>query len=81
MGATVKNFDDWSRDLAKSLNFEVRPAKKVDDDKHEEDDFYFIEGCRAWPCRACDEIHEINCEPHEFDELNHYCGGSPRCCP
>ena len=33
------------------------------------------------PCRVCQRDTEICCEPEEFVADEHYCGGSPACCP
>lgn len=32
-------------------------------------------------CVCCEQLTPIYCNPAEFDPNNHYCGGSPRCCP
>jgi hypothetical protein len=32
-------------------------------------------------CNVCGNFSNIDCELDEFDEDNHYCGGSPTCCP
>ncbi|MDM5134011.1 hypothetical protein OB953_00090 [Aeromonas salmonicida] len=32
-------------------------------------------------CICCEQLTPIYCNPAEFDPNNHYCGGSPRCCP
>lgn len=39
------------------------------------------DGCWVAPCRACGEYCEIMCEPEDFEKNEHYCGGSPSCCP
>lgn len=39
------------------------------------------EGGYRYPCRVCGQDTDILCEPEEFIPENHYCGGSPRCCP
>ncbi|CAJ0710586.1 hypothetical protein ACPCHQ_11865 [Ralstonia thomasii] len=33
-------------------------------------------------CVKCDQWRELYCNPSEIDETyEHYCGGSPHCCP
>lgn len=32
-------------------------------------------------CPSCGKSHEIDYDLKNFDASNHYCGGSPRCCP
>lgn len=44
-------------------------------------DFYEFDGELHWPCTSCGKMIEINCDPIDFDEDFHYCGGSPSCCP
>lgn len=34
-----------------------------------------------YPCKVCGKSFDIECDPHEFDPNNHYCGGSPSCVP
>lgn len=67
--------DDFTR-LMKGIIYEHNV--KVDDAINE--DFYYIGGELTWPCRVCDDMHPLNCEPEEFDKSYHYCGKSPACC-
>ncbi len=68
--------DDFTR-LMKGTIYE----HKTEIEDVDRNDFYLIDGELSWPCRVCQEIVPINCEPEDFDESMNYCGGSPACCP
>lgn len=62
----MKSFNEW-------YNEKINAHECLIDDEGVISDEY--------PCRSCEEIISIECEPHEFDPDMHYCGGSPSCCP
>lgn len=60
------------------------PGKALasDEDEYVEEDFCTnSDGQLVYPCTVCGDWSPIGCEPEEFDDDMHYCGGSPSCCP
>ena len=92
----MKPFEEWSKDLVRDVIEQITRAHEpefpclhcgVELNPFED----YCEDCLDFgiddlanmrhPCRVCGEMCDINCEPEEFDESMHYCGGSPSCCP
>lgn len=75
----MKAFDSWARELAENLS-EPSPSQDIPEELEGYED-HKAEGGYSYPCRCCDELHEIICDPSEFNADYHYCGKSPRCMP
>lgn len=69
----MKSFEQWFLETAKPTEELKEPPIGVTDN---EDGSYSVQCC---VCNKWDEL------PVDVDEINddyeHYCGGSPRCCP
>lgn len=79
----MKSIADWTQEIAERNNHEPEP-KKVTWQSLEAD------GLVSWNpksedfeavCKICGEWKPIYCGPEDFVDGEHYCGGSPRCCP
>lgn len=70
-----------------AMQEQAKAAKKAHDkariERLEEEGLIQWQPGTGWvaQCVRCEELTPIYCAPAEFSPDNHYCGGSPRCCP
>lgn len=70
-----------------AMQEQAKAAKKAHDkamvEQLKADGVIQWEAGKGWigQCVCCEKFTPIYCNPAEFDQNSHYCGGSPRCCP
>lgn len=70
-----------------AMQEQAKAAKKAHDkalvEQLKTDGVIQWEAGKGWigQCVCCEQFTPIYCNPAEFDQNSHYCGGSPRCCP